>query len=360
MSRSASRARVGQSPRLAPRLKELRESGFSGRRVTQQQLAEALGGDRPLSIPSISAYENPFAPPPPETRLRDYATFFATERSLVDGRGRLVPDDELTRDERANRDALIEELLSLVDKPVGDASSAPREKTTAGQLIWSFPEGEPVRIICGQLEDMTHPYADPKNRNYTELLKFADLDALMELYAYAWRLNPSCDIRFMLDSRLRSSEDLQSHLVVLGGSGLNPSIQRIVTLTELPIRQQPKSKEVREGDIFDLGEGTERFLPKLDSDLGVVEDVGLFARLVNPYNSARTLTVCSGIFSRGVQGAVRMLTDASLRERNEDYLTNRFEDTAQFAVLMRVPVLFGQVVTPDLRNPSSRLFEWTP
>ena len=208
---------------------------------------------------------------------------------------------------------------------------------------------------------MEHPYSDPSNRNYTELLHYADLDALMELYAYVWRMNPTCDVRFVLDSDLlRTSDDLLSHLVILGGTGLNQAIQRIVRLTELPVRQLPESTAVEEGDVFDLGPDTQQFLPSLDESLGVVEDVGLFARLVNPYNSARTLTVCSGVFSRGVLAAVRVLTDPQLRDRNEAYLTNRFADSEQFAVLMSVPVLFGQVVTPDLNNESSRLYEWSP
>ena len=340
----------GSSSELARRLKELRETGFSGRPVTQRQLADALGRTKPLSISSISAYENPAQPPAPAYRLRDYATFFATERSLQDGRGRLVPEEDLSDEELAARDALLDELRTLAEDV---ASDEPPPRAAPGRAIWSFPDGEPVRIICGQLADMTHPYADPRNRNYTELLRYADLDALMELYAHVWRLNPSCDIRFMLDSQLRWSEDLQSHLVILGGSGLNPSIQRIVTLTELPIRQLPDLEVVEDGDIFELDGSSERFLPVFDAKLGLVEDVGLLARLANPYNSARTLTVCSGVFSPGVRGAVRTLTDAALHDGNESYLSARFADAIEFSALMRVPVVNGQVVTPDLGNPST-------
>jgi hypothetical protein len=90
----------------------------------------------------------------------------------------------------------------------------------------------------------------------------------------------------------------------------------------------------------------------------LVGDVGVFARLTNPFNSARTLTWCSGIYSRGVLGAVRMLTDASLREQNTRYLTDRFAGARQFAVLVKVPVVFGEALTPDLQNRGMRLYEW--
>lgn len=346
---------------LARRLRELRETQFS-KPVTQRRLAQALGGDKPLSISSISAYENPSAPPPPESRLRDYATFFATERSLA--QGRLLTDDELSAAERSTRDTLLDELLTLVAPATGRTPSAvPRApiplRPERRRPTWLFPEGESVRIVCGELADMDYPYADARNRNYTELLKYADQDALVELFGHVRMMNPSCDIRFMLHSEFDEPDDLTSHVVILGGSGLNPAVQRMVGLTELPIRQEPKSTEVQDGDPFEVPDRAEQFLPAFDSNLGLVEDVGLFARLVNPYSTARTLTVCSGIFSRGVLGAVRTLTDAKLRDTNETYLQTRFRDARQFAVLVRVPVLLGKALTPDLRNKDRILYEWS-
>ncbi|MFL6129720.1 MAG: helix-turn-helix domain-containing protein [Mycobacteriales bacterium] len=355
MTRPARAARG--SAALARRLRELREGGFGGRRVTQQQLATALG----VKPASISAYENEINPsPPPPYRLRGYATFFATERSVADGR--VIPDHDLTDDERAARDTLLAELLALAETapqppaPVLLRPPAPRPG------IWSFPEGESVRLVCGQLEDMTHPYADPRNPNYSELLTFADLDALMELYAHVWKLNPSCDIRFLRGDGLTEPDDLTSHLVIIGGSGLNPALELILEQTDLPIRQRVDWKVdfANDGDVFDLGNGRTPILPTFSSNpgLGLIEDVGLLARLANPFNIMRTLTVCSGIYSRGVLGAVRTLTDATTRDQNEAYLAERFPDGTQFAILMRVPVVLGKAITPDLQNESVRLYEW--
>ena len=348
------------SSTLARRLKELRESQFS-KPVTQPQLAKALSGDKPLSVSSISAYENPSKPPPPESRLRDYAAYFATERSLTEGR--LLTDDELTPDERAARDALLDELLPLAGPATTRAPSVTLRapiplRPERRHQTWLFPAGESVRIVCGELADMDYPYADPANRNYTELLRYADQDALIELFGHVRMLNPNCDIRFMLGGEFEKPDDMTSHLVILGGSGLNLVVQRILNLTALPIRQPPESKLVAEGEAFELSDSDQQFLPAFDSELGLVEDVGLFARLVNPFNAARTLTVCSGVFSRGVLGAVRALTDAKLRDRNETYLHRRFGDATQFALLMRVPVLRGRAVTPDLHKDGVRLFEW--
>jgi hypothetical protein len=343
------------SAALAHRLRELRERRWPDRPVTQRQLGEALGEGKPLSVATISGYESEDNPTtPPARRLVAYATFFATERSLAEGRARVLPDSDLDGEERAARDSLLEELRSL-------AGSAPVRLRAVERSpgLWTFPEGEPVRIVCGHLRDMSHPYSDPGNQNYTELLTFADVDALTELYAHVWRLNPTCDIRYLRADRLAQADDINSHLVLLGGNGLNAAVQRVLELTDLPLRQVTDNGLVADGDVFALDDEMDRFLPTKTDDLGLVEDTGLFARLRNPYNSARTLTLCSGVFSRGVVGAVRLLTDAELRERNEAYLEQRFADAAQFAILMRVQVLLGSAITPDLEDPEVRLFEWS-
>ena len=228
------------SAALARRLRELRESRWQDRPVTQRQLAEALGRYKPLSLSSISAYENEKNPtPPPERRLRDYATFFATERSIQEGRGALVADADLTDRERGLRDSLFAELVALTRQASGSAT-LPRAEPRAG--IWVFPEGDPVRIVCGKLDDGTHRYAARDNLNYTELLSYADLDALVELFGHIRMQNPTCDVRFMLADDLKEPDDLASHLVVLGGIGLNQTTEQVLALTDLPVRQPGQTR----------------------------------------------------------------------------------------------------------------------
>jgi hypothetical protein len=91
----------------------------------------------------------------------------------------------------------------------------------------------------------------------------------------------------------------------------------------------------------------------------LIEDVAFLARVPNPLNHTRTLTVCSGVYSRGVLGAVRALTDIAVRDRNEAYLANRFSGES-FALLMRVPLVNGEAMSPDLEIPHNVLYEWSP
>jgi hypothetical protein len=60
-----------------------------------------------------------------------------------------------------------------------------------------------------------------------------------------------------------------------------------------------------------------------------------------------------------VLGAVRSLTDARLRDWNEEYLANNFADQSNYAILMRVSVMAGKTMTPDFRNPDCILYQWS-
>ena len=88
------------------------------------------------------------------------------------------------------------------------------------------------------------------------------------------------------------------------------------------------------------------------------EDVGLLVRVPNPLNASRTLTICNGIHSRGVYGAVRALTDAQLRDANERYISASFGDVKSFAVLMAVKVIKNKAMTPDFNSPDVVLYQW--
>jgi hypothetical protein len=349
---------------LARTLRDLRRDRWPGKTVTQRALAEAFGGAKPLSLSLISSWENVSNPTvPPVGRLLDYATFFSTERSIVDGHGRLIPEGELDDGERADRQSLYEKLLALrtesTDAPV--ATTAPPLR-----FDWQYPRGSVIRIVCGKLDfgnesnrNIRHPYARSESLNYTDLLTFANLDALVELFGHVRSVNPGSDVQFIRADRFISPDFLTNHLILLGSVGLNELSEQLSSKAGLPIRQSPHPRFADKGEIFEVGGGDDKieYLPKV-SGKALDEDVGLFARVPNPHNSLTTLTICNGVFARGVYGAVRILTDDQLRQQNERYLASRFAGASRFAILMRVPVLLGVVLTPDLQDEKTRLYEW--
>jgi transcriptional regulator with XRE-family HTH domain len=357
--------------RLARRLRALRLQHWPGVRVTQQQIAEALGGDTPLSLSLISSWESTRRPVlPPANRLSGYATFFATQRSVATEPARLLGERELTEEERGARERIYAELLSLrfpeepqyVDDP---ATVDARPVTISGSTdqigggTFFFPDQRPIIIVSGSLpprfrEQM--PFMDPRDPDYVKSYSLADLDALLELHGHVRAVNPAAEVRIR-QPREMEEDDFTSHLILLGGVDWNPVNMDISRRVNLPVRQQLRERDEDAG-YFSTVDG-DTFESVLDDDGGLIEDVAHFFRGRNPYNARRTVTLCNGNYGRGTYGAVRALTDAKFRDRNEDYVEKRFRESPTFSILMRVRInMNGAAVTPDWTQAGDRLHEW--
>ncbi|GAB3813513.1 XRE family transcriptional regulator [Kribbella italica] len=314
-----------------------------------------------MAVATISSWESRRDPKlPPAERLHSYALFFCSDRSTTTP-AYLVPEDELTSDERGRFQDLHEELVALREAVHGPSSA--RESSSSELSTWTF-DSDPITIICPEAPLAERPpMANEKNPNYTRMFRYADLDALIELWGHIRACNPTANVVHRLPSEV-VADDLSGHLVVLGGVGWNRVMKRILkTLREMPV-SQVEVDDLKTGEIFRTsGADRREYRPVWDdaSDSGreLIEDVALLARVRNPYNHSQTLTVCNGIHSRGVVGAVLALTDIALRERNEAFLANRFPG-GEFALLLRVPVLNGDALSPDLETDSNRLYEWSP
>jgi hypothetical protein len=345
---------------LARRLRELRRSYFPDAKLTQLQLAQALSDDDPVADSTLSSWENIRAPAvPPHNRLSAYAQFFATERSL-EGKPHLVPLDELSLAEEKARKELERELFKLRDEVADSPSSS--------HGFWRFEDDAPISIICSDLRKSDElelgPLSEEDNPNYAELYSFGDLDALFDLHGHLRATNPNTPVHM----RRGATRDLPNHLAVLGGIAWNEVTRRLNDLLDLPIRQI-ESEKIHSGEVFVTEGGPDygqEFVPRWRGDNAgtsrkpgvLLEDVGMLARLPNPYNALRTLTYCNGIHSRGVLGAVRCLTDPAVRDDNERFLEETFPDSDRFVILIRVPVLGGQTISPSLKSPGTVLFQW--
>jgi hypothetical protein len=345
-------------------LRRLRVERWQGTRLTQAVLARALGGNEPLAPATVASWENRVQPklPPPE-RLVAYAQFFATRRSIEGAKPALVPLDSFTAEEQEEYERLRDELLGL--HAAASGPSLDRE-TLPAPRSWLFADDGPLTVICAQLPDPEMPdMAKPENPNYTQLLSFADLGAMVELFGHARSENPGMDVFFKSTPQV-ASDDLTGHVAIIGGVGLNDITLRFLRdfpeLTRLPVTQREDNDIDPYGEFFVTeidGKEQEHLARWSDNNFsGLLEDVGLFVRMPNPLNSSRTLTMCNGIHSRGVYGAVRSLTDKRLRESNERYIAKNLPGN-HFGILMRVQVIEGKAMTPDFNNPRTILHQWS-
>jgi transcriptional regulator with XRE-family HTH domain len=361
-----------QDPRqlLAQRLRGLRED----RKITQPQLAAALGGSKPLSVPLISSWEsqtNPHIPPP--ARLEGYAAVFATSRSFDSAAPRRFGSDEMTDEERRAMTELRQELMHLRSDAmraiVSDPEAAIRPVSEAEKSFisgpWRYADGNTITIVCPRwparmLARM--PYTDIDDPDFIELLIYSDLDALFELHGHLRAANPGNQVNLRTADKL-GSDDYTSHLISLGGVDWN-------SITLSMMQRLPPVRQIAHWDTpgeqyFQVEENGKivKHRPRLEENASqpkgiLLEDVALFARAVSPFNRERTITICNGMYGRGTYGVVRALTDARFRDRNSGYLQTRFGDSETYCILTRVPIVNGATLTPDWTTSDCTLFEW--
>ncbi len=377
---------------FAARLRDLRVHAWPDLRVTQGQLAEALG----TSVPTISSWESRTNTAlPGEDRLQAYARFFATRRSVDGGHGRLLTDLELTDDEERRRRELIDELGALRDRAAKpDSATAPDTGALGGRFFY-YPDGQAVRIIGRALpahELRGVQYAEPWHPNAIESLWNGDMDATIEVFGHVRAENPTADVQWRT-SASTTADDLTGHVILLGGGDeflyghlAEGILGYFVPRLELPLNTEiPPGGDAEydmtfrvsvdgEGKPVYRGSAAETYAPRFRRGVGggralhdgqpqLEYDLALLARQPNPLNLSATVTICTGIFSRGTLGAVRALTDGRLRGRNEQYLRSAFGDLKKFCMLIYVPVFpkpeGAQTVTPDLTRPFHRVRSWT-
>jgi len=345
------------SLQLAQRLRQLRQSAS---RLTQNALAAVFSAEENVAPATVSSWESRTSPKiPPVHRLQAYARFFATARSVaVEGEPTLLALDELTPDERKAYEKLSAELLRLRNA----ASGEPSDEEPTFNRTWHFPDADRVTFVCAQLPgDQIGPFGDQASPNYTELQTYADIDALMELHGHIRAENPTATVHFKTPPDVEP-DDLTGHLILLGGVVWNEITGRLSRMAKLPVRQIA-DPDLDSGEIFvaEVGGKERQFWPQWmgEDEKVLAADVGLLARMPNPLNASRTLTICNGIHSRGAYGAVRALTDAALRDGNERYIATNFGDASSFAILMSVEVIKNKPVTPDFNSPGAVLYTWS-
>lgn len=352
----------GAALELAVRLKELRETRFAGVKITQRALGKVLRSSKPLSAPLISSWEKGTAVPA-KRWIAAYATFFGSSRSVEGGQFRLLREDDLTEGELSERAVLERELLSLRTVALNSGPAGPGpDFTSALRGPWHFSDGQPVTIVCAEVPTDQLAGATPTHPTlaYGELYKFASIDALFELHGHIRAANPNSDVFVRKVSELER-DDYTTHLVVVGGVDWNALARRLPRLLpKVPIVQVSPGDDPRQA-YFEVDDGTRKVRHKADvTDKGILlSDVGQFLRVPNPFNVERTLSVCCGLYSVGTYGAVRALTDKEFRDRNAQYVSNRFAGSDSYSMLMTVLVLDGdEAVTPDWTLADTRLHEW--
>jgi Helix-turn-helix domain len=341
------------APRLANRLRELRE--HAPVKLTQGELGKALGGAHgQLSPTTISMWENAAGGRVvPRSRLEAYARLFCTQRSFEGDEAHMVDVAELTAAERDRMQELRRELLALRDNALSRERGASSGKAKS---MWHFPDGSRITLVCYRMPSERRPQsADPGELDYVRFADLADLDALIDIYGAIRAYNPTSRVVITAAQDL-THRDVANHLVLIGGRTWKAVTPWLSGIFPIPIELEDPADR---GAITVHGRDDEELEFKYTLvDGQLVEDVGLFARGENPSAPRRTLTICGGITTRGVLGVAQCFIDWEMRERNERYLMPQFPDGSTYCIVMKVPVVNQDPLTPDLSKEENRLFEW--
>jgi transcriptional regulator with XRE-family HTH domain len=343
---------------LAKRLRDLREREY--RQLTQRQLADVLGGSEPLSTATVSLWEKPGSDRlPPPHRLAAYARLFCTSRSFDGDDLRLLDDDELTGEERQREAELYDELLALRDRAQSVAQQAVGQPAAIGQRnsIWRFPDGRAVSIVCSDAVEQP-PHAQPSHLNFSPFARYADLDALVVVFGQVKSDNPGRMVRILPTDRLAQDFAL-NHLIIIGGAA-SGAASLFAQDIPLPAAEEiPGSDPVTHLFRCSIGDETREFRSLRDDEGDLIQDVGLIARGPHPIIPGGTVTLLSGITSRGVYGAAQCFIESHLRETNEQYLQATFGNGESFCILMNIPVQNNTALPPNLWRENTRLYEWS-
>jgi transcriptional regulator with XRE-family HTH domain len=328
---------------LASQLRALREKTFPVK-LTQDQLATALGTGKPLSSAAISMWENGEVDKwPSEARIVQYALIFCTPRSL--GPPPHLPDEStLDKPARIRFHQLRTELLEL---RAAAEREARRERSTPAALdtneLWHHDRAGKLVVVAPELPPNERmPPADEHAANYVRLARYGDLDAFFEMFVALTRMGyRNLSHRSAREPGIGTTRNL----VLLGGPMWNPLTRTFLHLLDLPIEQcvGPAGGP----SAFRFPDGTS-VLPKVIDSAQVVEDIGLFVRAANPTNPETDVTICSGSYTYGVLGAVQLFTNPRLGADNVAAVRERLGQVRSFAVLFRVKVIDRRVPTPRL------------
>jgi len=353
---------------LAQRLRTLRTES-AGKPLTQGTLAAALG----VTAQSVSSWEREEKVTViPHGHLRSYARFFAVDRFEGDGKRQLVDLNELSDDERRQVAELEHQLEDLRNAALGESGVRRRDETAASagsaefpglhDRFWRFPYDRPITIVCAQLPEgqVTARFTDPRDPDFVSAYTYSDLGAVVEVYGHLRAVNPNSDVRIRPARSALDSNDYTDNLVLLGGVDFNHVTQAVLDLIDIPVEQESRDTPDDPGsfrvageefrpDIVKSKDGTRRTL---------VRDVAHFYRGPNPYNKLRTVTICNGMFGRGVEGAVRATTDPKFRDRNAEYVRARLENNGSVSLLFWVSIPgSGTALPPDWTQEGTVLYE---
>lgn len=253
--------------------------------------------------------------------------------------------------------SLTEDMSLQASRATLDRAADQLGKDTRLRLFEDFDSGEPSYIVCAEIPPELRPsYAHNTSSDYLRLATFADVDAMVEL-----RLAFAAATGRRLTAHTHDSmpdEIFRANMIVVGGPAWNSLALRLQEQLHVPfsfLDGGPGNPDA----IKDINTGRE-YSPTITRG-EVIEDIGLFVRAPSPFASGRTVIMCSGTLTHGVEGSAMLFTDDRVRMFNQEYVEDHFGENPYFALIFRVAVVHNNNIPPRLGRGSNIIqsYVWT-
>jgi hypothetical protein len=220
--------------------------------------------------------------------------------------------------------------------------------------VWGIRGRDSVVLVCSELDDpIPRQYAE--DREFIYLLKYGDVDALVEVTSTLLRLYPDIDLKVLSSGEADTVPlDLGSHIVLIGGPDYNRLSRRILELGRTrfeyrsPYSGVPAKADPQQITIFDKADGKEWFRNSLDYDYGY------FARIPNPMSHDHSIILIGGCHTIGTTSASKMFSLSQITSppsvgivlKNAKYASKGIHKKKGFSILIRANKIGATISTP--------------
>jgi hypothetical protein len=202
-------------------------------------------------------------------------------------------------------------------------------------------------VLVGPRTSSRTDFMDVTSVNYMYLDNFGDKDSLYELGILMSRLFPSVPlVRYISDELPRDAYD--HNLIVVGGPGI-PGSQGNRLVATLQRRLGIGVDYSSDAKRMVMPDGRE-LAGEFDEVGRCTLDHGFFARARNPFNPVARVFLLHGIYTMGVLGAARILSDHPAAQDNLRVVVEEVGADVAFWAAFPVQVVTGVPMVPELRT----------
>lgn len=214
------------------------------------------------------------------------------------------------------------------------------------RIFWNIEKHEKAIVVCPEIpEEERLVYADVASRDYLRLAKFADLDSLYLMKDFIAHTFPEVQT-LEYTSGMMPDEAYRDNLILIGGPAWNKVTEMLMDKIQSPFYYVDGGRG--NDDPLIERDTNNKYLPVLNNDGTLKYDFGLFVKIPNPFNRKKFLFIINGIRTYGVLGAAKCFTLEEQAIENCNTIYKRLEIGANFAALIKIPLINNYVVPPNL------------